>query len=181
MLGLTTSFLTYPRLPQHVDFTGLDLKSNEGLKRAVEEMIYVEGFTLKLDISFQWVLLKEDVVGFYETMGARDYHQIIQSAGIDCVGNFYICKAAQVIRDVGGRYKLVDYYENRRGIADVMFEELSKRLREEHVTVLYLQFQYVYLPEDYEKEIEEKLVREQQTIIAGLEQQLATVRSGMRL
>jgi hypothetical protein len=91
----------------------------------------------------------------------------------------FICKAAQVIRDVGGRYKLVNYYENRKEIADAMFAALSTRLLEEHVTLLYFQLHYVYLPLDYEKQIEEKLVRQQQTVIAALEQQLATVRSGL--
>jgi hypothetical protein len=155
-IGLTSDFIKFPRLPVTADYTG----SNAVTLRTVE------GFQVTIEVSFQYVILKEQVLPVYLKYGINSPATAINA------------QAGKVIRDVGQLYSAVDFIAQRRNITGTLYESLRSSLNETNrVTVNFLQLNKITFPSDYETQLVNRAVRNQQIVIADLNQKLNTVLS----
>jgi regulator of protease activity HflC (stomatin/prohibitin superfamily) len=121
--------------------------------------------TVSLKVSYQYRLQISNLKDLYEKYGATGYHAQI------------ITQSVEAIKKVAQLYTITDYFEKRRIISEAMHVECNKELADDFAVVELFQLREINPPAATETDIVNKIIAQQNVIIAEVEQESALVRA----
>eukprot|EP00761_Pharyngomonas_kirbyi_P013519 gb/GECH01013548.1/.p1 GENE.gb/GECH01013548.1/~~gb/GECH01013548.1/.p1 ORF type:complete len:320 (+),score=26.49 gb/GECH01013548.1/:1-960(+) len=167
LTGVGHSFYIFPSVYQTVDFSNtLDTSSTPDSVRTYGPLQCrtFDGLSLTLEVSFQYIVRKEQVFDIFFTYGTS-YPPVITRIGRDA------------IRDVASQYNASRFFDDRRSIAFAMQQRLTDELQAIPVDMGPLQLREIILPSAYEDVIERKEIVRQQIEQAFFERRAQEVRA----
>jgi regulator of protease activity HflC (stomatin/prohibitin superfamily) len=156
-LGLTYDFVTYPTTLQNVNF---DTGSPD---YGAVSVATAGSSTVTLSVSFQYRLRIVELQDLYFKYGEDAYHAQI------------ITQAVEAVKAVAQTYTITDYFEKRQVIGEAMHVECNSELWDDYAVVEHFQLRMVTPPSATETEILNKIIAQQDVIIAGVEQESALI------
>ncbi|MHA2362816.1 MAG: prohibitin family protein [Candidatus Hodarchaeales archaeon] len=152
-------FIKFPKTLQIIEFS-----ADPGADSGVMKSRTSDGLAVTLEISFQYQLIKEEIIDLYTEFGT-DYKETFIRIGRD------------VVRDIAGEYTAIEFFSNRTFIGDQMHQQLDNDIREVHAIIPFFQLRNVDLPDAFENSIEQAEVARQDIQRATFEQQAAYIRA----
>ena len=134
-VGPFTKIIKFPRTHQVIEFS--DYKSADQHSLATRT---AEGLELKLHVSFQYKLIKDEIPQLYQLAG-EDYPALFTRI------------AADVILQQAGNYPAPDYWKDRSKIGRELEEGLRNALQKAHANCTGLMLLKIEMPEVYEDSI----------------------------
>jgi len=165
-IGPWNSFLLFPATVKSVEFTSERrlAPTPGGLRYPALHTRTKEGLALRIQVSLQYRLIKDDVGKLYSEFNT-DYEAMFVS----------------VIRDtliqVAANYEAVDLWERREHVGNQMQRRIDKALRVTYASCWGLQLQVVELPGKFDASIVATQVQNQQVHTMLFAQQAAQVRA----
>lgn len=128
-------------------------------------VIFTEGgLELKIDCSFQYAVIKEEVSALYKNYGTTYPQQIVSIS-------------RSILKNIAPTFTTSDYYQKRDKIAQTMYQSLKTGLRRDmNVNVSLFQLDYVRLPDILLKKLLSIALQEQTNIQEQYLQQSAVIR-----
>eukprot|EP00708_Paratrimastix_pyriformis_P002561 GAFH01001309.1.p2 GENE.GAFH01001309.1~~GAFH01001309.1.p2 ORF type:complete len:305 (+),score=121.58 GAFH01001309.1:535-1449(+) len=152
--GPGQDYLLFPRYVKTVSFVDSGAISTQTL----------DGLSLKLDITFQYQVIPEEVGLLFKTL-LRGYETTLKTI------------ADATIRKTASLYRATEFFYNRTAIGNACHEALNATLAAQHVIVPFLQMRKIDLPDSFEEAIVNTEVERQNIEIKQYQQQAATIRA----
>ena len=134
-LGPFRSFIKFPRTVINVEFS-----DRYGAKGPPIETRTSEGLALKLHVSFQYQLMRDEIPALYKLTNTK-YEET------------YIRQSKKIILEVAGKYTAPEYWLKRNEIGSHFESELNQTLHGTHARVTAFQMLVIDLPKTYEDSI----------------------------
>lgn len=155
--GIFGTFLIFPKIQQTIEFSNNEANAITGRTS--------DGLAIVLDMSFQYQLIKDQLVNLYREYG-RSFEQV------------FIRTARDNIRDSASFYTAIEFFNNRSLIGTFMTEFIAQEFNENYYAdVPALQLRAIDLPDTFEDALERAEVARQEIEIARLQQQAALIRA----
>ena len=153
------TFIKFPSTWTTIEFSEANDSSDSSIHTRTED-----GLDLEVEISFQYRLVKGEILELYEEYGT-DYEAYI------------INIARGSLRDVAGEYDALEFFYNRSIIAGAMINALVSKESVLRVEMGEFQMRKIDLPDNFEKAIEDVEIAKQEIKIAEYQQQAAVIRA----
>ncbi|MHA1150754.1 MAG: SPFH domain-containing protein [Promethearchaeota archaeon] len=157
--GPLYTFIKFPSTWRTIEFSEANDSSDSAIHTRTED-----GLDLVVEISFQYRLVKEEILELYEEYGTNYEAYIINIA-------------RGVLRDVAGEYDALEFFYNRSTIALAMVDALVSKEMILKVQMGEFQMRKIDLPDNFEKAIEDVEIAKQEIKIAEYQQQAAVIRA----
>jgi regulator of protease activity HflC (stomatin/prohibitin superfamily) len=160
-LGLTKTFLEFPATLQHVKFgRNGDYATLSGST--------ADGQQIQLEITFQYRIRLGQLPQLY-AKHANNYR------------SKYITQVVEAIKNMAKSYTTQEFFSKREVIGEVFHVAANQALLDDYAVVEHLQLRGVTPPVATETSVLNKIIEQQNIIIAGVEQQsvLVTADSGL--
>eukprot|EP00696_Hemimastix_kukwesjijk_P004978 gnl/Hemi2/16351_TR5443_c0_g1_i1.p1 gnl/Hemi2/16351_TR5443_c0_g1~~gnl/Hemi2/16351_TR5443_c0_g1_i1.p1 ORF type:complete len:285 (-),score=79.97 gnl/Hemi2/16351_TR5443_c0_g1_i1:395-1249(-) len=162
MIGFTSRFVSFPMTLVTIEFSHKKSANAEPLDTRTQE-----GLELKLEISFQYKLIKSEIPTLF-----RDFFKQYEP--------IYVNIARESILQSASLYYATDWFVKRKTITDQMLHTLNAELKEVHAEAVHIQLMSIDLPNSWEHAIEQTLVEQQNVKISQFEQLGVVIRSNTR-
>ncbi|MFW9853484.1 MAG: SPFH domain-containing protein [Candidatus Thorarchaeota archaeon] len=161
-LGLFHNFIKFPRTVQTIEFFGS--LGAPGTSSGPLNSRTKDGLLINVQLAFQYLLRKEDILNLYRTFGL-EYEER------------YIGQARTTLRDVASFYNAIEFFNNRTSISDLMKEKLQEDLDVMFADVMFFQLREIDLPDEFEEALKQVQIAQQRYQIALYEQEATIVRA----
>lgn len=156
--GPLYTFIKFPSIWRTIEFTP-ENSSDSSIHTRTED-----GLDLIIEISFQYRLVKDQILDLYKEYGTEYESYIINIA-------------RGVLRDVAGEYDALEFFFNRSFIATAMIDALVSKEEVLKVEMGEFQMRRIDLPDNFENAIQQVEIAKQEIKIAEYQQQAAVIRA----
>jgi len=159
-VGLVTTFITYPTTLQTVVFTNDDSADASPLSASTSD-----GNPITLEVSFQFRLMIGNMLQLYRT-----YEDNYRSQ--------YITVAQSVLKTtVAARYSLVDYFNERATISQVMHGALNLALQQNYAVCEHFQLRTLTAAPTYDHQRLASIIKQQNILTTAVQRNSSLVRA----
>lgn len=166
-LGPFTKFIRFPRTVVNIEFSSRR-GGETSRKQPPLETRTAEGLALKLHVSFQYRIVKNDIPKLYKLAQTR-YEET------------FLRQAKKVVLEEAGSYNAPEYWLNRKQIGINMLNKLNSTLQKTYSYVDGFQILRIDLPSSYEDSIVQTQVQVQLKETKIFEQEAAKTRESIRV
>lgn len=159
LVGFWSSFIRFPSTVTNIEFSKDRRSNSRPLKTRTKE-----GLSLTLYLSFQYRLIKSEVLELYR-LANLNYEPV------------FIQNARDVILRASADYAAAEYWEEREKIGAEMLKLVQARLNRSHADVMDLQLLVIELPPKFEDSIVATQVRKQSKKSRQMQQMATTIRA----
>lgn len=150
-VGLARSFFLYPTNYQNVEFSNSADADAPGISIRVTGESGSGGGTLRIDVSFQYLLDLPHLISLYKSLELNFQSRIVD-------------EARDVLAATAQNFATTDYFQRRDDIREAFLQGIRGPLLRLHVVPVDLQLRRIVLSEDVEESILNKAVSRQQVL-----------------
>jgi regulator of protease activity HflC (stomatin/prohibitin superfamily) len=154
-LGLGNHFIKFPSMVKSVFFLDDMSPSTQGPSLQSRTQ---DGLNVRLEVSFQYRLLFDDLYKLYATLGVHYEKTLVRMA-------------IEQLTTAATLHNAHNFFNNRTTIGQEMHSQLEQHFKTHaYAEVPFFQLRTVHLPDDFEAAIQETQVKQQEIQIASAEQ-----------